>query len=336
MRRAAAARPNSRRPSWTRRGPSSNARRPSRRRATTRLPLAWPPRPTSMRNWRAPRAGPSVRAAPGPRSRPAWPRCASSCSAGRDKTWPRRDFARSQALRRFPMHMKSKLLAAALAVALAACQTTSPRAADALSQARGAVNAARADAQAARFASAEVDRAQQELTRAETAWNSDKDVEKTVHFAYLAAQRAEIARTLGAQAGDEDRLKLASAERERIQLEARARATEARTRDVAAAAAVAVASANADARQAQSDADAQRMRAAALERDLQSLQGRQTERGLVITMNDVLFNTGGATLQPGAQQTVTRLAQVLREYPERRVMIEGFTDNTGSDALNMQ
>ena len=234
------------------------------------------------------------------------------------------------------MHMKSKLLTAALAVALAACQTTSPRAADALSQARGAVNAARADAQAARFASAEVDRAQQELTRAETAWNSDKDVEKTVHFAYLAAQRAEIARTLGAQAGDEDRLKLASAERERIQLEARARATEARTRDVAAAAAVAVASANADARQAQSDADAQRMRAAALERDLQSLQGRQTERGLVITMNDVLFNTGGATLQPGAQQTVTRLAQVLREYPERRVMIEGFTDNTGSDALNMQ
>jgi outer membrane protein OmpA-like peptidoglycan-associated protein len=54
----------------------------------------------------------------------------------------------------------------------------------------------------------------------------------------------------------------------------------------------------------------------------------------VLTLGDVLFDTGQATLKPGAATTVDRLAQFMRDYPERSVRIEGHTDSAGSDDTN--
>ena len=78
---------------------------------------------------------------------------------------------------------------------------------------------------------------------------------------------------------------------------------------------------------AQADANALRLQ-------LEALQAVSTDRGMVMTLGDVLFATGKADLQPGAMNTVDRLAVFLSEYPDKTVLIEGFTDNTGTDAFN--
>jgi outer membrane protein OmpA-like peptidoglycan-associated protein len=57
---------------------------------------------------------------------------------------------------------------------------------------------------------------------------------------------------------------------------------------------------------------------------------------MVVTLGDVLFDTGKATLQPGAQRNVEQLATVLTRYPERRVLIEGFTDSVGPEEANLE
>jgi outer membrane protein OmpA-like peptidoglycan-associated protein len=64
------------------------------------------------------------------------------------------------------------------------------------------------------------------------------------------------------------------------------------------------------------------------------LQVRKTERGLVVTLGDILFDVDQATLNPGGELQVARLADALRQMPERNVLIEGHTDSTGSDAYN--
>ena len=70
------------------------------------------------------------------------------------------------------------------------------------------------------------------------------------------------------------------------------------------------------------------------ERQLRDLFASSSDRGTVVTLNDVLFESNSATLRPGGQRLVARLAEVLREYPEREIAIEGFTDSVGSDAQN--
>ena len=54
----------------------------------------------------------------------------------------------------------------------------------------------------------------------------------------------------------------------------------------------------------------------------------------MLTLGDVLFDTGQASLKPGAGTTVDRLAQFMGDYPERSVRIEGHTDSVGSDETN--
>ncbi|HLO95918.1 MAG TPA: OmpA family protein, partial [Burkholderiaceae bacterium] len=77
-------------------------------------------------------------------------------------------------------------------------------------------------------------------------------------------------------------------------------------------------------------------RAAALQRDLAELSAQNTQRGLMVTLKDMLFATGRADLQPGVRRTIERLAEVLRQYPERRLLIEGFADSTGGSAMNQR
>jgi outer membrane protein OmpA-like peptidoglycan-associated protein len=71
-----------------------------------------------------------------------------------------------------------------------------------------------------------------------------------------------------------------------------------------------------------------------VQQELRDLQAKQTERGMVLTLGDVLFDTGKATLKPGAYTTIDRLAKVLNSSKGSRVMIEGHTDSTGTDANN--
>ncbi|MEY2689458.1 MAG: hypothetical protein RL375_3657 [Pseudomonadota bacterium] len=84
-------------------------------------------------------------------------------------------------------------------------------------------------------------------------------------------------------------------------------------------------------RQQAGEADQRRI---ALEKQLSDLNARKTDRGMVITMGDVLFDTGAAKLKSGGLRSVERLSGFLKEYPKRKALIEGYTDSTGSDDTN--
>ena len=81
-------------------------------------------------------------------------------------------------------------------------------------------------------------------------------------------------------------------------------------------------------------AEQERQRADQLAARLRDLQAKETDRGLVVTFSDVLFDVGRAELRSGALARVDQLAAVMREYGERNVLVEGFTDSTGSLATN--
>jgi len=86
------------------------------------------------------------------------------------------------------------------------------------------------------------------------------------------------------------------------------------------------------ARMKMDDAMAQRKQ---LENELKDLQAKQTDRGIVLTLGDILFETGKSTLMPGARRTMNTIAEFLKKHPKRNILIEGFTDTVGSDSFNM-
>lgn len=67
---------------------------------------------------------------------------------------------------------------------------------------------------------------------------------------------------------------------------------------------------------------------------LQELQAKQTDRGMVLTLGDVLFDTNKSTMNSGAMAKMDRIAAFMQAYPDRQVKIEGHTDNTGEDDYN--
>ena len=63
---------------------------------------------------------------------------------------------------------------------------------------------------------------------------------------------------------------------------------------------------------------------------------QQTQRGLVISLSDILFDVGKSTLKPGSQASIQRIAVVLTQYPQHQILVEGHTDATGGDDFNLQ
>ena len=97
-----------------------------------------------------------------------------------------------------------------------------------------------------------------------------------------------------------------------------------------------------EAEQARLDAKAESEKAARakaeagqLMKELADLKAQQTERGIVLTIGDVLFATGKADLSPDAYKSVAKLADFLKKYPNRNVLIEGHTDSVGKDDYNL-
>jgi len=105
------------------------------------------------------------------------------------------------------------------------------------------------------------------------------------------------------------------------------------------AAAVSAAQADADrsrfaAQQAETDKAAMRAR---LSEQLNSiLQTRDTARGLIVSMSDVLFDTGQYSLKPGAREKLAKVAGILLAYPGLNIEVGGYTDNVGSDDMNQK
>ena len=103
----------------------------------------------------------------------------------------------------------------------------------------------------------------------------------------------------------------------------------------ATAAVKAAEAARAEAARQQSAAQAAQARVAALEAKLREIEAQQTERGLLVTLGDVLFEFGKADLLAAAGPRLDKLAEFLRQYPDRRLLVEGYTDSVGSASYNL-
>jgi OmpA-OmpF porin, OOP family len=87
--------------------------------------------------------------------------------------------------------------------------------------------------------------------------------------------------------------------------------------------------------QSRQESEDSQLRAESLEAELADLKAQKTERGLVLILGDVMFDTAQSTLKTGAYDTLDRLASSLRDHPGRSVVIEGHTDNVGSEDNNL-
>jgi outer membrane protein OmpA-like peptidoglycan-associated protein len=230
------------------------------------------------------------------------------------------------------------LLALAIAIALGACATRElPPPAD-LVQARDVVLQAQRDPAVVAGAPFELRRAGDALRRAEALWAERKDAADLSTATYVADREARAAITVASA----KRKEAAMAEARTV---ARADATpSADTRRVDAAAAAdtqqraaereRLLAAEQQAAAAQQAARVAQQQAAAQQTQLQQLQAKGTERGTLVTLGGVLFEFNRAKVRAQAQGPLLKLADFLKEHPERHVLIEGYTDNVGGDAYN--
>jgi len=87
---------------------------------------------------------------------------------------------------------------------------------------------------------------------------------------------------------------------------------------------------------AQAEADKVHLRAQLLTQFNAILQTRDTARGLIVNMSDVLFDTAKFTLRPAAREKLARVAGILAGHPGLQLQVEGYTDSVGSDEYNQQ
>ena len=222
---------------------------------------------------------------------------------------------------------KNTLIFATVATVLAACASTPPRN-EQLEIARARVESLAAEPLAQQAAAHDLDAARASLNQADTAMRQRSPITEVDHLAYLARRHADAGQARVDEALAKQQVARAGDERNRILLDSRAREAQ---------------NAQAQAQAAQSQAEAAKNQAlaaqqqlASTQQQLQDLQAKQTERGMVLTLGDVLFDTNKATLKPGADQKIERLATFLNQNPNERLIIEGYTDSTGSEDYNQE
>lgn len=211
---------------------------------------------------------------------------------------------------------------------LAGC-ASAPQDSGALTRAREAVTQAESDPNVTRYAPTDLQRARNLLVNAESAAKKEgADDPVIAHYAYLSTQVAGIAvqraneqvALARVKQGETERQRILVAARENEALRAQSAAEQARNE-----------AQNAQSQLAQAQAESQRLAS-----ELQDMQAKQTTRGIVLTLDDVLFDTGKSQLKTGSQRVLDQVAEFLEENPERHVQVEGFTDSQGTDDFNLQ
>ncbi|MGC6373755.1 OmpA family protein [Pseudomonas sp. S2.OTC.A_B10] len=189
---------------------------------------------------------------------------------------------------------KQLMIPALLAMSVALAACSTPPNQN-LESARTNFSALQANPQATKVAALETKDASDWLDKADKAYRDKEDQKKVDQLAYLTNQRVEVAKDTIVLRESEAKLKNAGDERARALLEAR-------------------------------DAQIKQLQA--------SLNAKQTDRGTLVTFGDVLFATNKSDLKSSGLVNITKLAQFLRDNPDRKVIVEGYTDSTGSDSYN--
>ena len=226
--------------------------------------------------------------------------------------------------------MKTRIVMPAMLVIaslLGAC-TSMPRTTSLLDQTHVEYRAAQNNADVGRHAPLELKQAGEALALADAASAERESAERIDQLAYLARQKVALSQEVAKRKAAES--DVASAEKTRDEMRLAQRTNEA---DRARLATDRARSATDAARRDTADANA---RVSSLESQLADLAAKKTERGMVITLGDVLFATDKYQLNEQGQSTIQKLSQFLQQHPARNVLIEGFTDSTGSAAYNQQ
>lgn len=229
---------------------------------------------------------------------------------------------------------------------LGACATSQP-APPALVEARSTVRSAELDAQVQTQAPLELKKASDSLNRANMLLDKGEPMADVSSAAYVASQQAKTAMAIAQAKGNDAAMSTAELERERARSDMRtleaqraraqtgaARQQTAMAEQRATGAEQRAAGAEQQAAVAQASATDAQQQAAELQKRLSELQAKQTERGMLVTLGDVLFESGRAEVKPGAQNSLSKLATFLKQYPTRHILIEGHTDNVGSASYN--
>ena len=200
------------------------------------------------------------------------------------------------------VYYKNMLLIVLFASILIACGGVLKKN-DALLEAESAFNKAKSDPEVLKYAAKQLDEAETILrnaAKAETIDNMDS-------LAYIGNNQVQTALEITAQKHAEMEILELGEASDLLALKAREYETQ--------------------------KAEANNMR---LQQELAALQAEKTDRGMVMTLGDVLFETGKADLMPGAMNTINRLAQFMKQYPDKKLQIEGHTDSTGSASFNLR
>lgn len=213
------------------------------------------------------------------------------------------DFARSL-WKRSTASLVLVVAAGLLAAGLVAGCATTPIPSPELENARSEVQMIAQDPDAAKAGGVSLATAQEALRNSEAAF-AKGDEKAADNYAYAATRNAQIAREQAAAFRARQAVKAGEAERNRVLLEARNRET----------------------------AEA-RSESARLRDELAQLKARPTERGMVLTLGDVLFDTNKATVRAGAVRDLQQVASVMQEQPALKVIVEGHTDSTGTAEYN--
>lgn len=217
-----------------------------------------------------------------------------------------------------------------------------------LDQARSDYNTAQASPQVASLAAGELKQASESLDKANSAAAKGEKTATVDHLAYVSKQQTAIAQETAKQKAAELAVANANVERDQVRLDARTREADMATRSAeisqrdaekaqrqAATERQVAGAAQMDAQAARQQTQDAESRTRDLEAQLKDLQAKKTDRGMVITLGDVLFDTNHAELKSGGIRNLQKLGDFLKQYPQRMVMIEGFTDSTGSDSYNV-
>jgi len=218
------------------------------------------------------------------------------------------------------MKLSQVLLISSLSAALVACGGT-PKKIPALEEARASYQAASSDPATVRYAPEELNSAKAALAEADRNWKRKVDKSIVIHHANVASKRVDVARLIAQRNQADESLESMSGERQQAQLNIRAKELD---RDRALL------------EQERLAAEKARDEAAELKRQMAELQAEQTDRGMVLTLGDVLFDTDEATLKPGAMHNMDKIANFMRNHDDKTVQIEGHTDSVGAEDYNQK
>lgn len=222
----------------------------------------------------------------------------------------------------------------AIAAFVAACSSV-PTSTTLLEQTRSDFQLAQNNPMVATYAPLEMKQAGEAMEQANLSASHNDSLDKVDKLAYLAKQKIALTQEMAKQKSAEADVANSAKERDQVRLDQRTNEANIAKMN-AERSKLAELQAQGQTAQAQRQAQEAQAHAAQLEAQLADLAAKKTERGMVITLGDVLFGTDLARLNADGMRTAQKLSAVLQQNMQRTVLVEGFTDSTGTTAHNQE